>query len=138
MIPAYRIEVNGGILGNKGRGGSGRPAARKLRAPPAGPMFGRRERNAAERASVTSTAVCRTEARRTLVSRMLADECERRAEKPALGRGLRRIMRGGVLGRTRQFVTDTWFGRTNTTVTNGEEHRCSRTWKNGLRFVAGC
>ena len=65
--------------------------------------------------------------------------CERRAKKPAPGRGdLRRIVRSGVLGRTRQFVTDTWFGRTSTTVTDGEEHRCSRTWKNGLRFVGVC
>ena len=60
-------------------------------------------------------------------------------EKDSAWRGdLRRIVKGGVLGRTCQFVTDTWFGRTSTTVTFGEEHRCSRTWKNGLRFVGMC
>jgi hypothetical protein len=65
--------------------------------------------------------------------------CERRAKRTALGRGdLRRIVRSGVLGRTRGIVTDTWFGRTSTTVTSGEEHRCSRTWRNGLRFDGAC
>ena len=51
---------------------------------------------------------------------------------------LRRIVRSGVLGRTRQWVTDIWFGRTNTIVIAGEEHRCSRTWIYGLRFAAAC
>ena len=51
---------------------------------------------------------------------------------------LRRIVRSGVLGRTRQYVTDIWFGRTTTTVIEGEEHRCSRTWINGLRSVVAC
>ena len=35
--------------------------------------------------------------------------CERRAKRPAPGGGLRRTVRSGVLGRTRQSVTDTWF-----------------------------
>jgi len=55
-----------------------------------------------------------------------------------LGGDPRRIVKGGVLGRTRQCVTDSWFGRTSTTVIDGEEHRCSRTWINGLRFGVAC
>ena len=55
-----------------------------------------------------------------------------------LGGGLRRTVRSGVLDRTRESVTDTWSRRTSTTVIDGEEHRCSRTWRNGLRFVGGC
>src|SRR5271156_2370410 len=50
----------------------------------------------------------------------------------------RSIVKGGVLGRTRETVTQSWFVRTNTIVTAGEEHRCSRTWKNGPRFVGVC
>ena len=59
-------------------------------------------------------------------------------KRQRLGGDLSRIVKSGVLGRTRQFVTDIWFGRINTTVIDGEEYRCSRTWKNGLKFVAVC
>ena len=50
----------------------------------------------------------------------------------------RSIVKVGVLDRTRETVTQSWFVRTNTIVTVGEEHRCSRTWRNGPRFVGVC